>query len=1441
MSFSPLYPYYGPLGRGNFNVSLAFPGPKSTISKEIGLDTATGLIFPNTDYLMKFAQGDLGIGDSIITNMIYKNMNSSITSNDEAVFRQFAKNCNYELGDDISKYKKGNRYVLPKSAIKVPDAFNSSGFKALEKTIFQSIFETQKPFMEIAQIAIGSVIKAEDIIARVMPLFGANPLKTKSRKPVGNSGASSRPAAIGYKGAVELKAQLQILQQLQLLNGTASVTGITASNGTIVKDSNDNSSSSNVSYTQRWQILSTVYSTGLFNPNVEYTYSYIDLPADDKLPTVTDSDEETPDPYEQYKPKTIILGIYNSKGVAVDPGEYLTTIGLDGNNSTKVTTPYKRAEWLLNSPKWKFQTGTIEWPSFSTPNYVWERNFLGSRSTKVSKTNPSGYDLKKYKAGDTNIITGETAIPDDPIIQSFDVLEEDSYRSYYNALIDISLYKEQYLKEEERLEYSKEINDRIELLSQLEVTFNYGHTKSSYYNQVNGKAAFPATMKKSYKPYLIYVSDAEKDADISKYNSDNGIDPGYIWVDPEADYDMKVIRIDAITSEVTSNTKGANTLNTTSRTFVKNRMNFVFSTGIKFGISLTKNDTDTKIFNDVTSYSLENWNYENKTVKNTNKYKINVWSKVAPKKYSSNYYEFPIKRNTQINNSPITTSNIWSNINIKYKDINTQWRYLDNTTTNTTNQSNTNLYYSIRKSGDTWYYDSNDNSYVKSGIITLDDKTVIEVDKTVITKWFYIYDKEFIGPGIDTNLPTFGVDRTLTINYDNNNLDITNKSIAIWGVLKSNTSSSTIINSTPVSNDFLSTAELFIKPDVGYYGHGSEDDPQDLGIIERFAMTDTDDESYYIVEGVLKSDNELPTDDDGNRIKNGAPIKGGGGGWYKLPHAIGVGSQFVRLLIDIITKMIPKITKLLKLFQNPSTFLTDIMGEKLKKNFSFLSDDAISTLTKSNNINVDNKQQQVKRMRDYYKSSVLSNYVYYDDKTLQSIFTLDGSATTPFSLFGLDLSFGLASNMGSLPNKKPIELIFKGSKGVFKNLQYLNQKTTAGNKSASSSIEEEIIDLKSPIQSKLTKLDKQPPYLNSTLDTSYYSDKVQIKFEDGSTTYIPSNSLQTFVKENESKYNFIYVTEGLDKVFANVDDLISKGTQEDLNNATALLDRKQFPDSSAIDDKQKEIDEKNKDFMKNVQPLLKTLLGFVKFPLKLIADIIQWMFDFFKSLTNPMKLASKMKEFLSFQWILKFFTPKGILEIFGFKFNAAALVPFAAEAALTSGKLPNKSGVPTINSSAKIDLSKFLNVGFIPTLPTFSADQYKNFLKGNQPLRTMPILTMLEQIINKIIDFIWSLLGIEALIKAPHIKLTSDSSSMNPEDIQKIIDGIEPNGNTSTSDNNPITGSGDASTIDSMNPGVETFIYYITLPDGTVQQYLNREELDKFISEHSDINYDFTF
>lgn len=1132
---STQYPYYGPLFKGNYNVSLAYFGPTSQISKSIGLTSTTGLALPNIDFLERFALGDIGISDSFIKEMLAKNINDPISQKDPEVLKQFIKLNKIDI--DLEKYKIGNRINVPTSAIKVPDGMEMTGFKAFEKTALQSIFETQKPFIEIVKLAIGAAAKSEDVIARVMPLLGN--IKTKSRKPIGNSGNANRPRAIGYRKAEELKKKFSELSSIEAMTKLKGIKELTKKVENNKKDINYG-----LDVNSYWKTISISYSTGKFNPNIDYLYSYIDLPADDKKNIIdTDFEMEQENEYDKYKPKVLIFGIYDSKGSVLDPNEFLKSKSSINVNSiiteTIVDTTFKRASWIFDSPKWKLPQGMYEWPTFNSATYIWEKKIFNKTTIKSSKKSPgSGYSIKKYGKNEKNLLTGEIAVQGSEMIESFDKNEKESYTNYYNDLIRLGMIDSD-LTDEEKQQAFIDVNEILDINPQLEAIYSYSHTKSSFYKKVGGKKAFPDGLKKSYKPFEIYIPEAKLDKKLNKIALEANKKPGYVWIDPEADYDLKVIRID-------------------------------------------------------------------------------------PRK---------------------------------------------------------------------------------------------------------------------------------TYAYNSSSM-INNESLLL------------IPN---ITNDLLTNEKVFIdEPD--FYGTGSEDDPQTLGIISRYALTDLDSEPYYIVEGILKTENEFDTDDDGNRKNSGRGT--GGGGWYRITHALGASGVFSKLLTDIITKLIPKITRLLKLFKDPSVFITDIMSELIIKNFEFLSTDAISAFKNAD-----------------IKNSILSNYAYKDKSNLIS--PLDGSAIIPLLLFGNDLSFGLSSNM-SATKKLPISLIFKKDKPKFNNVQTLIDKLK-NNKSYSIKeiTENEFNDLKNPIK----QLSVKPPKL--------YED-ISIKFEDGKITKLSNNLLDKFIEDNSNKYNFIYITEYLNKELLDIDILLKNGTQQDLDVAKEKLDnlKKNYPDNNILDDKFKELNDKNINLAKNTQPLLKALLGFVTFPLKIIADIIKWMLNFFKSITNPMKLASKMKEFLSFKWIKQFLSPKDILENFGFKFNLGA--------------------------SSGLDLSKFMDVNFISTLPTYAQEQLKYL--SNQPLRLMSVIKLMQKIINAVIDFIWSLFGIEALIKSPHINIM-------PSNIESEID--KKNDEENYEENYTIK---DILNNDNNNEIVknEIEVYEVEMPDGTIRSYFTKEELDIFMLENSNINFDFT-
>ena len=126
------------------------------------------------------------------------------------------------------------------------------------------------------------------------------------------------------------------------------------------------------------------------------------------------------------------------------------------------------------------------------------------------------------------------------------------------------------------------------------------------------------------------------------------------------------------------------------------------------------------------------------------------------------------------------------------------------------------------------------------------------------------------------------------------------------------------------------------------------------------------------------------------------------------------------------------------------------------------------------------------------------------------------------------------------------------------------------------------------------------------------------------------------------------------------------------------------------------------------------------------------------------------------------------------------------------------------------------------------------------PLRFMTALfCFVESLINAIIDFIWSTLGIEAVIPPPHIKLCSDTDigTMKPEDIAKVLSGEIPSGQSK----NYVDTNGDGIADLVEDATYKGFIYEVELPNGDKKEFLNREALDEFISNHKDLNYDFEF
>ena len=393
MPLLPAYPLYPNNSFTEYNVSLGIPGIHLYDIPTVGQyakqnnypNSQYSLLFPDIKYIEQFASYNMGISQMFLS--------SSQTSNENIIKNSYNNNPNI-LNQFMDVFSYSSQ--------------NGMGMSSLEQTILSSIFETQKPYFEIVELAIDCLIEVEDIIARYSPIFGlaVNPLaglSIKSRKPVGNSGSFGTPVAIGYKNGQSI---LSIVDQLKTTsqkgnnvsissNGTVSVTPPLTSTFSV----SNNYTDGNYTYVT----ISTVYSTGLYENFVNYTYQYIDLPPKQILSPITTT-PSVPESVSRLQtlPEIIILGLFNSKGQPINPIDPLQYQTLDSfNNTVTENSGFQIAPWITQTDKWILNnlitdsTGTSSyiWPILTAELYEWKN---GSNIVSSSTSPGSGWIQLTY-------------------------------------------------------------------------------------------------------------------------------------------------------------------------------------------------------------------------------------------------------------------------------------------------------------------------------------------------------------------------------------------------------------------------------------------------------------------------------------------------------------------------------------------------------------------------------------------------------------------------------------------------------------------------------------------------------------------------------------------------------------------------------------------------------------------------------------------------------------------------------------------------------------------------------------------------------------------------------------------------------------------------------------------------------------------------------------
>jgi hypothetical protein len=169
------------------------------------------------------------------------------------------------------------------------------------------------------------------------------------------------------------------------------------------------------------------------------------------------------------------------------------------------------------------------------------------------------------------------------------------------------------------------------------------------------------------------------------------------------------------------------------------------------------------------------------------------------------------------------------------------------------------------------------------------------------------------------------------------------------------------------------------------------------------------------------------------------------------------------------------------------------------------------------------------------------------------------------------------------------------------------------------------------------------------------------------------------------------------------------------------------------------------------------------------------------------------------------------------------------------------------------DLSKFFSVAFLAQLPTYTTKDMREQGKTIPKRVFSPIICFIEKLINGIIDFIWAVLGIEAIIPPPHIKLCSgeDPEKMDPNELAKILNGETPGETPGATPSTPAGVNPEpdfkSEVLSTDPPSVQTpilekYVYEVKLPNGKTKRFRDKEKLDKYIEENSDdIGFDIQF
>jgi len=1390
------------------------------------------LFVPNVQFLTDFVNGDLGIAKKLKSGAILKML---ATVKDPTTLRIFLKNAGADIGPNPEQFFKDGKFKPPTSVSFSQNTPTSGGLEALEKTMIQGIFETQKQYVIIIKLVIEHFVEIEDIIAAILGII------MRSKKPRGN------PRALGYQGQQDgggLSAGLSVLNQLGKKKGAKNK----LSDGKINADNIEipelptyaDYDGDYVAITQ-----SVVYSTGDFDPNIEYTYIYRDIFDEpfsirpETIPVEADDDEGDDEGLDT----SVIFAIYDDKWEPVTQDEidknlpwakkrfkangtwpqmkvnedfdYVYTTGLPFLPDS-IGLPGRPEEILGIKLNWKIKRYENDGPSIDTQDGV----------KYIKKGFPViAYNTNKVNATLNLFRTYYIEYSDQKIQQSLgtsSVTVEDDDGTQVNVR-----------------DYSrKKIGDMFSdfsaggmLASDLEgvignnfMTLSKDNTDGLTDKENYEKVAFP------FKPYKI-----------------NGL-----WYYPDANYDMKIVKCDSTTDITFSETVSQPELKAKILRFVDRAIDFQFSEGQKLNIlviGVGSQGPVLRLFRDQTSLSFD---------------------------YYQDKFQF-VEGNLELIQN--VTRFTFFTPDIDPSLINQPYVYQNTLRYTFTKSPNSNDYFLKTESlvGSRWVLQNIPNAYLSvpfyGEIIVLPGIRPGEIIYKI--KWrgnieLLISSKNiYVGKIVDININNFipnGLNTVSRVVFDFQNNRIVSQTqetlpnLIRIDDLSTGTKKKRIISKTNITNEKLANAETLAK---GPYGspivteEPGESARQSVEQVFRFQTSADDVKTYYIIEGILKSKNKnrlrTPNEIDEANNKSGSARPGGGGGHYTFPTAIfQVIKKFIRLIIKVFAKLFPAIQQFITLIKNPIQFVTDILIAKIGDDFgaevprfTAFSKDFMAQLKQLKQIldklqavkngPPDIKEAAFDEADEFIATTFMKEYIYLSRQG-DVEFLFDGSAI--IKLFGdapilkplPTLTFGIQTNFGSLLTKNPkppIKLIFSLGGNKNKSTESLDQipgyapkKTDAG--IAKSQLVDGIFD---PVLS-----------VKNNIISEAGGKRVM---EEVSTLYSTGNFRADY------QYKYTEVTQEVLDLVTKAAQLEGIGDRESLAEAKRLLDEalKKDPNNDFIKEKKEKLDAITK--MASTHPLLDFLLNILCLPLKVVIGIIMYILNFFKRLTNPFTLPSAIIDFVSFKWLLDFFSPispNSMFAMAGILFNLETLF---------------LEWIPQLKMGTKFEfnLNDIIKVPWA-TLPTYTLPQFTDLLFGmglsapkklKFPFLAMitQILCLIEAIINSFIDFIWSLIGLVdpksgrwIVLPPPYLKFCRNTNDqLSVKDMMDIMSGkFSPP--RPTPDGAP---SGTASSSVRDESPTSNFVYDITTSDGRNVKELNEQQLEAWMEENKDLEFTFDF